>query len=68
VGYLSFITPSGLGVREGVLTALLALVYPLPVAIVASLLFRLMCTLGEFAAILLFFTFSGLVCAKGTYK
>lgn len=51
-GYLSFITPSGLGVREGVLTALLALVYPLPVAIVASLLFRITITLGEFGALL----------------
>jgi glycosyltransferase 2 family protein len=57
VGYLSFITPSGLGVREGVLTALLALVYPLPIAIVASLLFRVVCTLGEFAAVLFFLGF-----------
>jgi len=54
VGYMSFITPSGLGVREGVLTALLALSYPLPVAIVASLLFRVVCTLGEFMAIVFF--------------
>ena len=57
IGYLSFITPSGLGVREGVLTALLALVYPLPIAIVASLLFRVVCTLGEFAAVLFFLGF-----------
>lgn len=57
IGYLSFITPSGLGVREGVLTALLALVYPLPIAIVASLLFRVVCTLGEFGAIVFFLGF-----------
>ncbi len=57
IGYLSFITPSGLGVREGVLTALLVLVYPLPIAIVASLLFRVVCTLGEFAAVVLFLGF-----------
>ena len=57
IGYLSFITPSGLGVREGVLTALLALVYPLPIAIVASLLFRVVCTLGEFAAVVFFLGF-----------
>jgi len=61
VGYLSFITPSGLGVREGVLTALLALVYPLPIAIVASLIFRVTSTLGEFAAVVLFLGFKRLV-------
>lgn len=54
IGYLSFITPSGLGVREGVLTVLLALVYPLPITIVASLLFRVVLTLGEFVAAALF--------------
>lgn len=53
-GYLSFFTPSGLGVRESVLAALLALVYPLPVAIVASLVFRLVSTLGELLAVLVF--------------
>ena len=51
IGYLSFLTPSGLGVREGVLTALLAQVYPLPVAIIASLLFRVVSTLGELLAV-----------------
>lgn len=51
IGYLSFLTPSGLGVREGVLTALLAQIYPLPVAIVASLLFRVVSTLGELLAV-----------------
>jgi hypothetical protein len=52
VGYLSFLTPSGLGVREAALTALLALAYPLPVAIVGSLLFRVAATLGEGLAVL----------------
>ncbi len=52
VGYLSFLTPSGLGVREALLTTLLAQVYPLPVAIVGSLLFRLVLTIGEFLAVL----------------
>ncbi len=47
LGYLSFLTPSGLGVREAVLAALLTLVYPAPVALVASLLFRVVLTLGE---------------------
>ena len=57
IGYISFITPSGIGVREGVLTALLGMVYPIPVAIVASLLFRIVCTLGEFFAIFVFTVF-----------
>ena len=60
VGYLSFITPSGLGVREGVLTALLVLIYPLPIAIVASLIFRVTSTLGEFTAVVLFLGFKRL--------
>lgn len=53
VGYLSFLTPSGLGVREALLVALLAQTYPLPVAIVSSLLFRLVATLGELLAVAL---------------
>ncbi|HMP39496.1 MAG TPA: lysylphosphatidylglycerol synthase domain-containing protein [Roseiflexaceae bacterium] len=53
LGYLSFLTPSGLGVREGVLTALLLLVVPLPVATIASLLYRVALTLGELLAVLL---------------
>ncbi|HWQ15530.1 MAG TPA: lysylphosphatidylglycerol synthase domain-containing protein [Roseiflexaceae bacterium] len=54
VGYLSLLTPSGLGVREGALVGLLALVVPLPVATIASLLFRVAITLGELLAVLLF--------------
>ncbi len=50
VGYLSFFTPSGLGVREASLTALLAVVYPLPAAIIGSLLFRVVITIGELLA------------------
>ncbi|NJP05724.1 MAG: hypothetical protein HC837_08945 [Chloroflexaceae bacterium] len=52
-GYLSLLTPSGLGVREAVITALLALIYPLPVATVSSLLFRVVLTLGELLAVVL---------------
>jgi uncharacterized membrane protein YbhN (UPF0104 family) len=51
LGFLSFLTPSGLGVREGVLALLLAQIYPAPVAIVASLTFRLACTAGELLAV-----------------
>jgi uncharacterized membrane protein YbhN (UPF0104 family) len=51
LGFLSFLTPSGLGVREGALALLLAQIYPTPVAIVASLAFRLACTAGELLAV-----------------
>jgi hypothetical protein len=54
LGYLSILTPSGLGVREGVLVGLLLLIVPLPVATVASLLFRIATTLGELLAVLVF--------------
>lgn len=47
IGYVSILTPSGLGVREAALTALLVLLYPVPVAVAASLLFRVVLTIGE---------------------
>jgi hypothetical protein len=49
-GYLSILTPSGLGVREAALTAMLAQVYPLPAAILGSLVYRLALTCGELVA------------------
>lgn len=51
VGYLSFLTPSGIGVREAALVVVLSYIYPLPVAIIGSLLYRLVMTLGEFLAV-----------------
>lgn len=51
LGYLSLLTPSGLGVREAALTALLAQVFPLPVSVAASLAYRLALTLGEAVAV-----------------
>lgn len=51
LGYLSLLTPSGLGVREAILTALLAQIFPLPVAIAGSLIHRLALTLGEIVAV-----------------
>ena len=47
VGFLSFITPSGLGVREGVLGYLLSSLMPLPVALLLALLARVWLTLAE---------------------
>lgn len=51
IGYLSFLTPSGLGVREAALTALLSQICPLPVAIAGSLAYRLALTIGEIVAV-----------------
>jgi glycosyltransferase 2 family protein len=51
IGYLSFLTPSGLGVREAALTALLSQICPLPVAIAGSLAYRLALTIGEIIAV-----------------
>jgi hypothetical protein len=64
VGYLSFFTPSGLGVREAMLTAILAQIYPLPIAIVGSLLFRLVMTLGEVLAVLVVYGYDRFTVSK----
>ena len=53
IGYMSIVTPSGLGVREGVLASLLALILPLPIAVAASLLFRISSTIGESLALVI---------------
>ncbi len=47
VGFLSFVTPSGLGVKEGVLFVILALIFPAPVAAALTVLSRLWQTLAE---------------------
>lgn len=47
LGTLSFFTPSGLGVREGVLALLLSAYVISPIAVLISLLARLWVTLGE---------------------
>ncbi len=47
LGFLCLIVPGGLGVREGLLAALLSLYMPLPMATVVSLLSRLWFTAGE---------------------
>lgn len=52
IGFLAFFTPGGLGVREGILVALLSSYFPLPVATLIALLSRLWMTLAE---LLLFF-------------
>ncbi len=53
IGYVSFLTPSGVGVREAALASMLSLYMPLSGAITLSLLARLLSTAGEAAAVLL---------------
>ncbi|MBI5871540.1 flippase-like domain-containing protein [archaeon] len=40
-GFLTFLTPAGLGIREGILSYLLSFFMPLPIAMVIALLFRI---------------------------
>lgn len=47
LGFLFIVTPGGLGVREGLLAALLSAYMPLPIATVISLLSRIWFTAGE---------------------
>ena len=49
IGFVSFITPSGLGIREAAIVALFALALPLPtgLATIIALLSRLVSTLAE---------------------
>jgi len=54
VGFLSFIAPSGLGIREGVLVVLLSPLIPVPMAITLSLLARVWTTLFELVCFLIF--------------
>ncbi|GAC1566180.1 MAG: lysylphosphatidylglycerol synthase domain-containing protein [Ktedonobacteraceae bacterium] len=49
IGFVSFITPSGLGFREGAIVGLFALAFPLPggLAVIMALLSRFVSTLAE---------------------
>lgn len=58
LGYLSFITPSGLGVREGLLTVGLAKFVPLSVAGFAALFGRIILVFSEVVFIFLMYTLS----------
>jgi hypothetical protein len=49
VGYLSLLTPGGLGVREGAMIVLLAPLFPAPVPTVLALTARLWVIIGEVA-------------------
>ncbi len=56
IGYVSFVTPSGLGFREGALAWMLASFFPAPAAVALSLAARLWSTAGELLGILLVWT------------
>jgi uncharacterized membrane protein YbhN (UPF0104 family) len=47
VGYVSFITPSGLGFREGAMALMLRAFFPEPVAVAIAFLTRIWSTAGE---------------------
>ncbi len=49
IGFVSFITPSGLGIREGTIAGLVALALPLPVGLgaILALLSRVVSTVAE---------------------
>jgi uncharacterized membrane protein YbhN (UPF0104 family) len=47
IGFMSLLTPSGLGVREAVQAGLLALIVPLPVAVALAILSRIWLITGE---------------------
>jgi hypothetical protein len=53
IGYVSFITPSGLGFREGALAWMLSNFFPAPFAIALSLVARLWTTAGELLGVTL---------------
>ena len=59
VGYVTFLSPAGLGVREGVMSALLAPTFGGPVAASIALIHRVLITIAEAAITLL---------ALATYK
>ena len=53
IGYMSFVTPSGLGFREGALAWMLASFFPAPFAVALSLITRLWSTAGEILGVVL---------------
>lgn len=53
IGYVSFITPSGLGFREGALAVFLTPFFPTPAAVAFALAARLWSTAGEMLGVLI---------------
>jgi len=61
IGYVSFVTPSGLGFREGALALMLATYLPTPIAVAFSLATRLWSTIGEILGIVIILALQRLV-------
>lgn len=55
VGYLTIISPGGLGVQEVTLSSLLSFLVPLPIASLIAIFFRLMLFIAEFSVLSLIF-------------
>jgi hypothetical protein len=51
-GFVIPLTPTGIGVREATASALLATLVPLPAAVAAALLFRVILTAAEVGLVL----------------
>lgn len=66
VGSLVLIVPDGLGVREGILMAGLALVMPLPLAGAVAVTSRVVATLGEVSAALAVYLWAARSAARST--
>jgi uncharacterized membrane protein YbhN (UPF0104 family) len=64
IGFFSFIVPGGLGVREGIQSFFLKFFLPLPVGIVAALLYRIWAIIG----MLVFFSIFGRGLKKAVTK
>jgi hypothetical protein len=54
LGFLSFLTPAGIGVREGILSGLLSLYIPSSIAIIISFIARFMIILVEITMLVIF--------------
>jgi len=68
IGFLSIITPSGIGIREGVFGVLLSVYYPLPVAMGLSFLSRIIFGLGEIILVSIIFLYSNIDVIKGYFS
>jgi glycosyltransferase 2 family protein len=57
IGYVSFITPGGLGVKEGVFVFVFEQLVPVSIAVLSAVLMRLFTIVTEVLTTLVFFTF-----------
>lgn len=55
IGYVTFFAPSGLGVQDVSIAALLSVFVPLPIASAIAILFRIILTLTELLTVLIVF-------------